>query len=95
MNLLNLTQLGVVTGDIFADIVLGKANPSGKLSDTWAAVKDYRYIEEFGGIDNTRYLEGVYVGYRFFDSANVEPLFPFGFGLTYGETALRSSGYVD
>ena len=58
-NILLLSQLGVVTGDIFADIILGKANPSGKLSDTWAAVKDYRFIEEFGGIDNTRYLEGI------------------------------------
>ena len=91
-NILLLSQLGVVTGDIFADIVLGKANPSGKLSDTWAAVKDYRYIEEFGGIDNTRYLEGVYVGYRFFDSVNVEPLFPFGYGLSYTEFKVEYSG---
>ena len=82
-NILLLSQLGVVTGDIFADIVLGKVNPSGKLSATWASVKDYKYIEEFGGIDNVRYLEGVYVGYRFFDSANVKPLFPFGHGLSY------------
>ena len=82
-NILLLSQLGVVTGDIFADIVLGKVNPSGKLASTWASVKDYRYIEEFGGVDNTRYLEGVYVGYRFFDSAKVKPLFPFGFGLSY------------
>ena len=91
-NILLLSQLGVVTGDIFADIVLGKANPSGKLATTWAAVKDYRYIEEFGGVDNTRYLEGVYVGYRFFDSANVKPLFPFGFGLSYTEFDLKYSG---
>ena len=82
-NILLLSQLGVVTGDIFADIVLGKVNPSGKLSSTWASVKDYRYIEEFGGIDNTRYLEGVYVGYRYFDSVKKAPLFPFGYGLSY------------
>ena len=88
-NILLLSQLGVVTGDIFSDIVLGKVNPSGKLSTTWAAVKDYKYIEEFGGIDNTRYLEGVYVGYRFFDSVKVEPLFPFGFGLSYTEFKLE------
>mgnify|MGYP002624391627 FL=1 len=50
-NILLLSQLGMVTGDILADIILGKANPSGKLSTTWAAVKDYRYIEEFGNID--------------------------------------------
>jgi beta-glucosidase len=91
-NILLLSQLGVVTGDIFADIVLGKANPSGKLSTTWAAVKDYRYIEEFGGIDNTRYLEGVYVGYRFFDSANIKPLFPFGYGLSYTDFKVEYKG---
>ena len=91
-NILLLSQLGVVTGDIFADIVLGKANPSGKLSSTWAAVKDYKYIEEFGAIDNVRYLEGVYVGYRFFDSANVEPLFPFGYGLSYTDFNIEYLG---
>ena len=91
-NILYLSQLGVVTGDIFADIVLGKVNPSGKLATTWAAVKDYRYIEEFGGIDNTRYLEGVYVGYRFFDSAKVKPLFPFGYGLSYTDFKIDCLG---
>ena len=91
-NILLLSQLGVVTGDIFADIVLGKVNPSGKLATTWAAVKDYKYIEEFGGVDNTRYLEGVYVGYRFFDSAKVEPLFPFGFGLSYTDFKIEYKG---
>ena len=91
-NILLLSQLGVVTGDIFSDIVLGKVNPSGKLSTTWASVKDYRFIEEFGGVDNTRYLEGVYVGYRFFDSAKVEPLFPFGFGLSYTDFKIDCIG---
>ena len=82
-NILLLSVLGVVTGDILADIVLGKANPSGKLSTTWSAVKDYRYIDEFGGFNNTRYIEGLYVGYRFFDSFDIKPLYPFGFGLSY------------
>ena len=62
-NILLLSLLGVVTGDILADIVLGKANPSGKLSTTWAAIKDYRYLDEFGGFNNTRYIEGLYAGY--------------------------------
>ena len=87
-NILLLSQLGVVTGDILADIVLGKANPSGKLATTWAAVKDYKFIEEFGGIDNVRYVEGVYVGYRYFDSANVKPLYPFGYGKSYTEFSI-------
>ena len=78
-----LSPLGVVTGDILADIILGNVNPSGKLSSTWASAKDYRYIEESGGIDNVRYIEGVYVGYRYFDTANVKPLYAFGYGKSY------------
>ena len=94
-NILLLSQLGVVTGDIFADIVLGKVNPSGKLSTTWTAIKDYRYIEEFGGVDNTRYLEGVYVGYRYFDSVKVAPLFPFGYGLSYTNFLMEYKGITN
>ena len=87
-NILLLSQLGVVTGDILADVVLGKANPSGKLSTTWAAIKDYRYIEQFGAFNNTRYIEGLYVGYRYFDSFQAKPYYPFGFGLSYTDFCL-------
>ena len=82
-NILLLSQLGVVTGDILADIILGKENPSGKLATTWASVNDYKFIKEFGNLDDTNYIEGVYVGYRYFDSAGVKPLYPFGFGKSY------------
>ena len=82
-NILLLSQLGVVTGDILSDIILGKANPSGKLSTTWASIKDYKYINEFGQLDDTRYKEGIYVGYRYFNSSNIKPLYPFGFGKSY------------
>ena len=82
-NILYLSELGVVTGDILADIVLGKANPSGKLATTWASIKQYNFIDAFGGHDNVRYLEGVYVGYRYFDSVGKKPLFPFGYGKSY------------
>lgn len=82
-NILVLSQLGVETGAALADILLGKANPSGKLATTWAAYQDYPTIGEFGDMDETRYSEGIYVGYRYFDSAGVTPMFPFGFGLSY------------
>ncbi len=82
-NILLLSQLGIVTGDILADIILGKKNPSGKLATTWAAIKDYKFINDFGDGNATFYREGVYVGYRYFDSAMVNPLYPFGFGLSY------------
>ena len=87
-NILLLTPLGIVTGDILADIILGKVNPSGKLATTWASVKDYKFIEEFGGTDNVRYVEGVYVGYRYFDSANIKPLYPFGYGKSYTDFSI-------
>ncbi|MBQ9662108.1 MAG: glycoside hydrolase family 3 C-terminal domain-containing protein [Oscillospiraceae bacterium] len=82
-NVLLLSQLGVETGAALADILLGKANPSGKLATTWAAFEDYPTIGDFGDLDETRYREGIYVGYRYFDSAGVTPMFPFGFGLSY------------
>ncbi len=82
-NVLLLSQLGVETGAVLADLLLGKAYPSGKLATTWAAYADYQTIGEFGGLDDTRYREGIYVGYRYFDSSGVTPMFPFGFGLGY------------
>ena len=84
-NILLLSQLGIVTGDILADIILGKANPSGKLATTWAKPKEYNTMENFGFLHSTNYKEGVYVGYRYFDSNGVKPLYPFGFGLSYTE----------
>ena len=82
-NILLLSQLGVVTGDILADIILGKQNPSGKLATTWASLNDYKFINEFGNPDDTNYIEGIYVGYRYFDSAGIKPLYPFGYGKSY------------
>lgn len=82
-NILLLSQLGVETGHILADIILGKSAPSGKLTTTWSAWEDYQTLGDFGGRDDTRYNEGVYVGYRYFDSVGKKPLFPFGFGLSY------------
>ncbi len=87
-NILYLSQLGTVTGDILADILLGKAYPSGKLTTTWAKPGDYQDIGDFGDRNDTRYREGIYVGYRYFDSAQKEPLYPFGFGLSYTEFSL-------
>lgn len=96
-NILILSQLGVETGSALADVLLGKYSPSGKLTTTWTAIGDYPVIGDFGGKDDTRYREGIYVGYRYFDSAGVKPLFPFGHGLSYsefelGETTVEMDG---
>ena len=96
-NILVLSQLGVETGAALADILLGKAYPSGKLATTWAAVEDQCTAGDFGGRDDTRYREGIYVGYRFFESFGLEVLFPFGYGLGYtdfsaGKAAVKVNG---
>lgn len=82
-NILLLSQPGIAVGDAFADVLLGRAAPSGRLSATWAAAADYAGPGDFGGQDDTRYREGIYVGYRYFDAAGKSPLFPFGYGLSY------------
>lgn len=92
-NVLLLSQLGSVTGDALADVLLGKAYPSGKLTATWAKAEDYPTIGDFGTLDDTRYREGVFVGYRYFDAAGVEPLFPFGYGLGYTDFAVHATGF--
>ena len=84
-NILLLSQLGSVTGDAFADVLLGKAYPSGKLTATWARLEDYPDVGSFGELDDTRYAEGIFVGYRWFEATGKTPLFPFGFGLGYTE----------
>ena len=82
-NILVLSQLGVQTGTALADILLGKLNPSGKLATTWSSWDSYCKEGNFGDHDNTDYKEGIYVGYRYFDSIGKRALFPFGFGLSY------------
>ena len=82
-NILVLSQLGVETGAALADILLGKQNPSGKLATTWAKWEEYFPMEDFGHHDDTRYREGIYVGYRYFDALGRKALFPFGHGLSF------------
>ena len=75
-NVLLLSQLGSVTGDAFADVLLDKASPSGKLTTTWARAEDLPSIGDFAQRDDTRYREGVFVGYRYYDAAPVLRLWP-------------------
>ena len=82
-NILLLSQLGTEMGGALADVLLGRLNPSGKLSTTWAAWEDYCPDIDIGDRQETYYTEGVYVGYRYFSTVGKKPLFPFGYGLSY------------
>lgn len=89
-NILILGQLGTVTADVLADILLGKSNPSGKLTMSWADIDAYPSTEGFGDMNDTSYKENIYVGYRWFDKNEKGLLYPFGYGLSYSEFAVDS-----
>lgn len=89
-NILLLGQLGGPTGQVLSDILLGKANPSGKLTMTWTALEDYPSTDGFGDWNDTYYKEGIYVGYRYFDTINKSILFPFGYGLSYTDFEFKT-----
>jgi len=83
-----MSQLGNLSGYILAKVLFGEKSPSGKLSDTWANnYMDYPSSAEFsfnnGNVHEDYYKDGIYVGYRYFDSFNKEVSYPFGFGLSY------------
>lgn len=92
-NVLLLSQLGSVTGEVLADLLLGKSYPSGKLTMTWAPVASYPSTDGFGDMDDTYYREGIYVGYRFFDTENVEAVYPFGYGLGYTSFSIEAKKF--
>ena len=88
-------QTGNAGGHIVADFLAGKSTPSGKLTDTWAVrYEDYSNSKSFshnnGNTDDEYYTEGIYVGYRYFDTFGVEPSYCFGYGKGYTEFALRT-----
>lgn len=94
---LNISQLGQEGGHAVADVLFGKAMPGGRLTATWAKrYKDYPYASEYsylnGNLKTEYYKEGIFVGYRYFDSFDVEPLFPFGFGLSYTSFTIQYEG---
>ena len=67
------------------EVLTGAQNPCGKLAETWArSYADTPARENFGGDGPTvEYREGLYVGYRYYDTAGVPTAFPFGYGLSY------------
>lgn len=86
--LLLMSQAGNIGGYALADVLTGKVTPSGHLATTWAEkYSDYPGAESYGAqngnVDDEYYSEGIYVGYRYFDTFGVAPAYPFGYGLSY------------
>lgn len=77
-------QGGMESGRALCNVLSGKVNPSGRLTDTIAVDYDLYPSQEFGFKDYNVYREDVFVGYRYFETfAKEEVLYPFGFGLSY------------
>lgn len=81
-------QMGNIGGNIVSDVLTGKSVPSGKLTDTWAQdYSDYPSSATFshnnGNIDDEYYTEGIYIGYRYFDTFGIKPAYSFGYGKGY------------
>lgn len=76
---------GQELGNAVADVLFGDVNPSGKLTQTYPArLEDTpSYLNFPGENGNVLYGERIFVGYRYYDTRKIEPLFPFGFGLSY------------
>ena len=93
--MLFVAQPGMEGGNAIADILSGKVTPSGKLTDTWAyRYDDYPNAKTFshnnGNVNQEYYEEGIYVGYRYFDSFGIPARYGFGFGLSYTEFSLET-----
>lgn len=83
---------GLEAGRVYADILFGRTNPSGKLPFTLPlrlADVPACQLEDYNG-ETCRYREGIFTGYRWYDRKGIEPLYPFGFGLGYSSFSLES-----
>ncbi len=76
---------GEAVGEAETEILFGRANPSGKLAETFPiSLADTPCYQSFPGTYNTvEHREGIYVGYRYYETAKKDVLFPFGHGLSY------------
>lgn len=94
--LLQIMQPGMEGGNAFADIVLGTVTPSGKITDTWAfKYEDYpsrlNFSHNNGNVEEEIYEDGIYVGYRYFDTFDIPVRYGFGYGLSYASFEIAAA----
>ena len=94
-SILQYVQAGQEGGNAFADVVSGDVTLSGKMTDTWA--KDYYdypgaevYSYKSGDLMKEKYEEGIFVGYRYFDTFEVPVRYSFGYGMSYTDFEIRT-----
>ena len=81
---LNMYLPGQSGGEAAHDLLFGRANPSGRLAETWpVSYDDVPFGDEFTKTTNDRYKESIFVGYRYYTSFDMPVKYPFGFGLSY------------
>ena len=81
---------GEGTAEAVNDLLFGKANPSGNLSESWPYhYEDVVSSDSYGKTRDALYMEGIYVGYRYYDKAKKEVRWPYGYGLSYSSFELR------
>lgn len=88
--ILLMSQAGNIGGNALCDVLAGKTDPCGHLTATWAEnYEDYPSAAAFshmnGDTDDEYYKEGIFVGYRYFDSFGITPAYPFGYGSSYAD----------
>lgn len=94
-SVLLIGQAGMEAGNAVASVISGEVTPSGKLASTWAlhyedypGAANYSYLD--GNVEEEVYEEGIYVGYRYFDTFQIPVRYGFGFGLSYTSFCMRT-----
>lgn len=91
--ILHQPYLGQEAGRALANVLFGDVNPSGKLPCTWPKRYEDTPVAQCGtyNAESVTYNEGLLVGYRWYDAKDIEPLFPFGYGLSYTTWEMKNA----